>query len=57
VPGAVTILLVLLRLVAAMVAAWRAWPAWAAVPVSVPATAALVTERPRRRRPLTRVGG
>ncbi|WP_257040231.1 hypothetical protein [Streptomyces sp. TLI_55] len=57
VPGAVTILLVLLQLVAAVVAAWWAWPVWAAVPVSVLAAATLVTEQPRWRWLLTRVDG
>ncbi|MFD6279961.1 hypothetical protein ACFWFI_31000 [Streptomyces sp. NPDC060209] len=47
VPGAVTILLVLLQLAAAVVSAWPAWPAWAAVPASVLAAATLVTERRR----------
>ncbi|MFF9195857.1 hypothetical protein ACF09L_11660 [Streptomyces sp. NPDC014779] len=50
VPGAVTILLVLLQLAAAVVSAW---PAWAAVVVSVLAATTLVTERPRWRWLLT----
>ncbi|WP_157531358.1 MULTISPECIES: hypothetical protein [unclassified Kitasatospora] len=49
VPGWVTILLVLLQLVAAVVSSWLAWPAWAAVPVTLLATATLVTERRRWR--------
>lgn len=49
VPGAVTVLLVLLQLAAAVVFAWLAWPASAAVPVSVLAASVLVTERPRWR--------
>ncbi|WP_230396128.1 hypothetical protein [Streptomyces blattellae] len=49
VPGPVTILLVLLQLVAAVVSAWLAWPVGAAVAVSLPAAATLVTERPRWR--------
>ena len=47
VPGAVTILLVVLQLVAAVVSAWWRWPVWAAVPVTLLAGAALVTEQPR----------
>ncbi|MFD0319367.1 hypothetical protein [Streptomyces flavalbus] len=46
VPGAVTVLLVLLQLTAAVVAAWLAW---AGVVGSVLAAATLVTERPRWR--------
>ncbi|MFF4507202.1 hypothetical protein [Streptomyces sp. NPDC001401] len=49
VPGAVTILLVLLQLGAAVVSAWWIWPVWAAVLVSLLAAATLVTERPRWR--------
>ncbi|MEU6993354.1 hypothetical protein ABZ953_22185 [Streptomyces sp. NPDC046465] len=49
VPGSVTILLVLLQLAAAVVSSWLAWPVWAAVPVTLLAAAALVTERPRWR--------
>lgn len=47
VPGRVTILLVLLQLAAAVTASWLAWPVWAAAPVTVLATAALITERRR----------
>ncbi|MEU7027772.1 hypothetical protein AB6O49_26910 [Streptomyces sp. SBR177] len=53
VPGAVTILLVLLQLTAAVVSAWLVWPVWAAVVVSVLAATTLVTERPRWRWLLT----
>ncbi|MGW0843795.1 hypothetical protein ACWD26_27360 [Streptomyces sp. NPDC002787] len=49
VPGAVTILLVLLQLVAAVTSAWLVWPGWAAALVSALAAATLVTERPRWR--------
>ncbi|WP_031524574.1 hypothetical protein [Streptomyces sp. NRRL F-5123] len=49
VPGWITILLVLLQLAAAVVSSWLAWPAWAAVSVTLLATAALVSERPRWR--------
>ena len=49
VPGWATILLVLLQLVAAVASSWLAWPAWAAVPVTLLAAAALVTERRRWR--------
>ncbi|MGW0854968.1 hypothetical protein [Streptomyces sp. NPDC002690] len=56
VPGTVTILLVLLQIAAAVVFSWSAWPARAAVPVSVLAALALVTERPRWRWLLTRGG-
>ncbi|MFJ3305670.1 hypothetical protein ACIPSA_21595 [Streptomyces sp. NPDC086549] len=49
VPGEVTILLVLLQFGAAVISAWYVWPAWAAVPVSLLAAVALVTEHPRRR--------
>ncbi|BFV60980.1 hypothetical protein KCMC57_up60840 [Kitasatospora sp. CMC57] len=49
VPGWVTILLVLLQLAAAVASSWLAWPAWAAVPVTVLATATLVTENRRWR--------
>ncbi|MEU6574785.1 hypothetical protein [Streptomyces sp. NPDC046805] len=49
VPGAVTILLVLLQLAAATIAAWSAWPTYAAVLVSLLVAATLVTERPRWR--------
>ncbi|WP_406473044.1 hypothetical protein [Streptomyces platensis] len=47
VPGWATILLVLLQLAAAVTSSWLAWPAWAAVPVTVLATAALITEHRR----------
>ncbi|GAA3780650.1 hypothetical protein GCM10022403_014050 [Streptomyces coacervatus] len=49
VPGAVTILLVLLQLASAVVSAWWIWPVWAAVLVSLLAAATLITERPRWR--------
>ncbi|MGW2644479.1 hypothetical protein ACWC2T_06045 [Streptomyces sp. NPDC001393] len=49
VPGWVTIAFVLLQLAAAVASAWWLWPAWAAVPVTLLAGAALVTERPRWR--------
>lgn len=49
VPGWATILLVLLQLAAAVASSWLAWPAWAAVPVTLLAGAALLTERPRWR--------
>jgi hypothetical protein len=49
VPGAVTILLVLLQLVAASVAAWFAWPWWLAVPVTGLAIATVILEQPRWR--------
>lgn len=57
VPGAVTILLVLLQLTAAVVSAWLAWPVWAAVPVTVLAVATLGTERRRWQWLLTTAGG
>ncbi|MET9907804.1 hypothetical protein ABZZ74_13390 [Streptomyces sp. NPDC006476] len=47
VPGWVTVLFVLLELGAAVASAWWIWPVWAAVPVTLLAAAALVTERPR----------
>jgi hypothetical protein len=47
VPGRVTIGMVVLELGAAVVSAWLLWPVWAAVPVSLLATAALVTELPQ----------
>ncbi|MGW3009271.1 hypothetical protein ACWC9R_10580 [Streptomyces sp. NPDC001219] len=50
VPGWVTVLLVLLQLAAAVTSSWLAWPAWAAVPVTVLATTAVLTERRRWRR-------
>ena len=50
VPGAVTMLLVLLQLVAASVAAWVLWPWWVAAPVTVLCLIVPVTERPRWRR-------
>jgi hypothetical protein len=58
VPGLVTVGLVLLQLVAAVVASWAAWPRPVAVPVTVLALAAVVTELPRWRRfaPLARDG-
>ncbi|MFJ9059266.1 hypothetical protein OHB07_07770 [Streptomyces sp. NBC_00111] len=49
VPGAVTVLLVLLQLTAAVASSWAAWPVWAAVPVTVLAAASLVAEQPRWR--------
>jgi hypothetical protein len=49
VPGAVTILLVMLQLVAAVVSAWLAWPVPAAALVSVLVATTLVTERRRWR--------
>ncbi|MGW5192402.1 hypothetical protein ACWEOO_24365 [Kribbella sp. NPDC004138] len=49
VPGAVTVLLVLLQLVAAVVAAWFAWPTGVAIVVSLLAAACVVTEQPRWR--------
>ncbi|GIG56338.1 hypothetical protein Lfu02_07100 [Longispora fulva] len=49
VPGAVTVLLVVLQLVAAVVSSWWAWPAPVAVGVSVLAAATVVTELPRWR--------
>ncbi|MBO4258184.1 hypothetical protein [Streptomyces griseorubiginosus] len=49
VPGRVTVLFVLLELGAAVASAWWIWPVWAAVPVTLLAAAALVTERPRWR--------
>lgn len=49
VPGAVTVLLVLLQLAAAVISSWLLWPAWAAAAVSLLAAATLVTERPRWR--------
>ncbi|GIE85353.1 hypothetical protein [Actinoplanes regularis] len=50
VPGAVTVLLVLLQIVAAAVAAWVAWPWWAAAPVTVLCLVVPFTELPRWRR-------
>ncbi|MDX3800514.1 hypothetical protein [Streptomyces sp. AK04-3B] len=47
VPGAVTVLLVLLQLAAATIAAWAVWPAYAAVLVSLLVATTLVTERRR----------
>lgn len=49
VPGAVTILLVLLQLTAAAIAAWLAWPIYAAVIVSLLVATTLITERQRWR--------
>ena len=49
VPGWATILLVLLQLAAAVIFSWLAWPAWAAIPVTLLAASALVTERRRWR--------
>ncbi|WP_435880848.1 hypothetical protein [Streptomyces parvulus] len=54
VPGWVTVLLVLLQLATAVVFSWLAWPVWAAITVSLMAAATLITERPRRRRLLSR---
>lgn len=53
VPGWATVLLVLLQLAAAVLGAWAAWPVWAAVPVTLLAATALVTERHRWRWLLT----
>lgn len=47
VPGRATVLLVLLQLAAAVTSSWLAWPVWAAVPVTVLAAVALITERRR----------
>lgn len=47
VPGAVTILIVLIHLSAATVAAWAIWPWWAAVVVIALCGAVLVTEQTR----------
>jgi hypothetical protein len=49
VPGRVTVLPVPLQLAEAVVFSWPARPARAAAPVTLPAAATLVTERPRRR--------
>jgi hypothetical protein len=49
VPGAVTIVLVLLEVAAAVVSSWHAWYSWIAIVVSVLAVACVVTEIPRWR--------
>ncbi|MEU0836577.1 hypothetical protein [Streptomyces sp. NPDC005969] len=49
VPGWATILMVLAELGAAVVSSWLLWPVWAAVPVTLLAAAAVVTEQPRWR--------
>jgi hypothetical protein len=48
-PGWVTIALVLLQFAAAVTSSWLVWPAWAAIPVTVLAAVAVVTERRRWR--------
>ncbi|GAA5769884.1 hypothetical protein [Streptosporangium roseum] len=49
VPGAVTVVLVLMQLAAAVVSAWTAWSAPVAIVVSLLAVACVVTEIPRWR--------
>lgn len=56
VPGAVTILLVLLQLAAAIAAAWLIWPWWAATSVTALCLIVPVTEQPRWRRLVPRSG-
>lgn len=54
VPGAITILLVLMQLVAAVAGAWAAWPWWVAAAVTALALVVPLTERPRWRHLLRR---
>lgn len=57
VPGAVTILLVLIQLAAATAAVWVLWPPWAAVLVAALCLIVTITEQPRWRSLLRRGGG